>query len=102
MMPAMASLAAKSESELQGQLRATLKVIPAYPWYALPSGALIFVSDRTARLPRSLRGFLWGLRDQNHRQDDDRVLRLGAIIWLEFKHIGFFFSTVSNHALVRT
>ena len=48
MMPAMASLAAKSESELQAQLQATLKVIPAYTWYALPSGALTFVNERTA------------------------------------------------------
>ena len=44
----MASLAAKSESELRAQLQATLNVIPAYTWYALPSGALTFVSYRTA------------------------------------------------------
>src|SRR5713226_8980391 len=30
------------------QLQASLNVIPAYAWYALPSGALIFVNERTA------------------------------------------------------
>jgi PAS domain S-box-containing protein len=30
------------------QLQATLDVIPAYVWYALPSGALIFLNERTA------------------------------------------------------
>src|SRR6266481_8668591 len=30
------------------QLRATLNVIPAYTWYAGPSGALTFVNERTA------------------------------------------------------
>jgi PAS domain-containing protein len=48
MMPAMASLAAKSESQLQAQLQATLNVIPAYTWYALSSGTLTFVNKRTA------------------------------------------------------
>jgi PAS domain-containing protein len=48
MMPAMAPLAAKSESELAAQLQATLDVIPAYAWYALPSGTLTFVNERTA------------------------------------------------------
>jgi hypothetical protein len=48
MMPAMASLAAKSESELQAQLQATLNVLPAYTWYADPSGALTFVNKRHA------------------------------------------------------
>jgi PAS domain S-box-containing protein len=48
MMPAMASLAAKSESELQAQLQATLNIIPAYSWYADPSGALTFVNKRHA------------------------------------------------------
>jgi PAS domain S-box-containing protein len=48
MMPAMASLAAKSESELLAQLRATLDVIPAYTWYADPPGALTFVNRRHA------------------------------------------------------
>jgi hypothetical protein len=32
---------------LEAQLQATLKVIPAYTWYALPSGALTFVNGRT-------------------------------------------------------
>jgi formate hydrogenlyase transcriptional activator len=48
MMPTMALLAVKSESELQAQLQATLNVIPAYTWYALPSGTLTFVNERTA------------------------------------------------------
>jgi hypothetical protein len=29
-------------------LQATLNVIPAYTWYAAPSGALTFVNKRTA------------------------------------------------------
>jgi PAS domain S-box-containing protein len=33
---------------LEAQLQATLNVIPAYTWYAAPSGALIFVNERTA------------------------------------------------------
>src|SRR6266478_3225982 len=33
---------------LEAQLRATLNVIPAYTWYAAPSGALTFVNDRCA------------------------------------------------------
>jgi hypothetical protein len=32
---------------LEAQLQATLNVIPAYTWYALPSGALTFVNGRT-------------------------------------------------------
>src|SRR6266436_10149948 len=32
----------------EAQLQATLNVIPAYTWYALPSGALTFVNERTA------------------------------------------------------
>src|SRR6266481_1407841 len=32
----------------EAQLQATLSVIPAYTWYALPSGALTFVNERTA------------------------------------------------------
>ena len=32
---------------LEAQLQATLNVIPAYTWYALPSGALIFANERT-------------------------------------------------------
>src|ERR1700761_3385800 len=34
-------------SPLEAQLQATLNVIPAYTWYALPSGALTFVNERT-------------------------------------------------------
>jgi len=33
--------------QLQAQLQATLNVIPAYTWYALPSGGLSFVNERT-------------------------------------------------------
>jgi PAS domain S-box-containing protein len=32
---------------LEAQLQATLNVIPVYTWYALPSGALAFVNERT-------------------------------------------------------
>src|SRR5882757_315185 len=32
----------------EAQLRATLNVIPAYTWYAGPSGALTFVNERLA------------------------------------------------------
>jgi len=35
-------------SGIEAQLQATLNVIPAYTWYALPSGALTFVNERTA------------------------------------------------------
>jgi len=34
--------------ELEAQIQATLNVIPAYTWYALPSGVLTFVNERTA------------------------------------------------------
>src|ERR1700728_1648166 len=34
--------------ELVAQLQAILNVLPAYTWYAAPSGALIFVNKRTA------------------------------------------------------
>jgi len=49
-MPAMASPGHESESKqvLEAQLRATLDVIPAYTWYADPSGALTFVNKRHA------------------------------------------------------
>src|ERR1700740_3379400 len=49
-MPAVASPGHESESKqpLEAQLRATLNVIPAYTWYAAPSGALTFVNERTA------------------------------------------------------
>jgi PAS domain S-box-containing protein len=39
---------AEKRPELEAQLQATLNVIPAYTWYALPSGALTFVNERTA------------------------------------------------------
>ena len=50
MMPTMSSPGRESESKqpLEAKLQATLNTIPAHTWYALPSGALTFVSDRTA------------------------------------------------------
>ena len=49
-MPAMASPGHESESKraFEAQLRATLEVVPAYTWYANPSGALTFVNKRQA------------------------------------------------------
>ena len=49
-MPAMDLPGNESESEraLEAQLRATLDVIPAYTWYADPSGAITFVNRRHA------------------------------------------------------
>ena len=38
----------QQSSPLEAQLQTTLHVIPAYTWYALPSGALVFVNERTA------------------------------------------------------
>src|SRR6266478_9563975 len=38
----------ESKQLLEAQLRATLDVIPAYTWYASPSGALTFVNERSA------------------------------------------------------
>ena len=35
-------------SPLESQLQATLNIVPAYAWYALPNGALTFVNERTA------------------------------------------------------
>jgi PAS domain-containing protein len=34
--------------EFAAQLQATLNVLPAYAWYAAPSGGLTFVNKRTA------------------------------------------------------
>lgn len=58
MICAIASLGQQSESKhvvgviepgmLEAQLQATLNMIPAYTWYAVPSGALTFVNERTA------------------------------------------------------
>jgi PAS domain S-box-containing protein len=48
-MPAMApGHESESKQILEAQLRTTLEVIPAYTWYALPSGALTFVNKRHA------------------------------------------------------
>lgn len=35
-------------SPFWAQLQATLNVLPAYAWYALPNGGLSFVNERTA------------------------------------------------------
>jgi len=35
-------------SPLEAQLQATLNIVPAYVWYALPNGALTFVNERAA------------------------------------------------------
>jgi hypothetical protein len=35
-------------SPREAQLQATLNIVPAYAWYALPNGALTFVNERTA------------------------------------------------------
>src|SRR5712692_1590218 len=39
---------AEEQSRFLAQLRASLNVIPAYTWYAAPSGGLTFVNKRTA------------------------------------------------------
>jgi PAS domain S-box-containing protein len=36
------------DSPLEAQLQATLNIIPAHAWYALPNGALTFVNERSA------------------------------------------------------
>src|SRR6266576_4942610 len=38
----------RMDQPFEAQLRATLNVIPAYTWYADPSGALTFVNKRHA------------------------------------------------------
>jgi formate hydrogenlyase transcriptional activator len=50
MMLTMASPTHKPESKLlpEAQLRAILNIVPAYAWYAAPSGALRFVNERSA------------------------------------------------------
>src|SRR5690348_89794 len=40
------ALASNSKHLLEAQLRATLNVIPAYTWYAAPSGGLTFTNER--------------------------------------------------------
>jgi PAS domain S-box-containing protein len=39
---------AQQQAPIEPQLQSTLNVIPAYTWYAAPSGALLFVNERTA------------------------------------------------------
>jgi PAS fold len=48
MMPTVPLTRGQIRVGAQAQLQATLNVIPAYTWYALPSGTLTFVNDRTA------------------------------------------------------
>src|SRR5258705_13867082 len=36
------------DQSLEAELRATLNMIPAYTWYAAPSGGLTFVNERSA------------------------------------------------------
>jgi len=38
----------QQQPQFEAQLQSTLNVIPAYTWYAAPSGALTFVNERTA------------------------------------------------------
>jgi PAS domain-containing protein len=40
--------ATQQHRPLGAQLQSTLNVIPAYTWYAAPSGALTFLNERTA------------------------------------------------------
>ena len=40
--------ATQQQPRFEAQLQSTLNVIPAYAWYAAPSGALTFVNERTA------------------------------------------------------
>ena len=40
--------ATQQQPQFEAQLQSTLNVIPAYTWYAAPSGALTFVNKRTA------------------------------------------------------
>jgi len=40
--------ASEEQLSIKAQLRATANVIPAYVWYAIPSGALVFVNSRIA------------------------------------------------------
>ena len=37
-------------SPLAEQLKATLNIVPAHTWYAMPNGALAFVNERSADL----------------------------------------------------
>lgn len=49
MMPTMVLRHDEAESQqlVESQLRATLNIIPTYTRYALPSGGLTFVNERT-------------------------------------------------------
>ena len=42
------NVALHRHSPLEAQLQATLNIVPAYAWYALPNGALTFVNERSA------------------------------------------------------
>jgi hypothetical protein len=45
---AIKTKATQQQTSLEAELQATLNVIPAYTWYAAPSGPLMFVNQRTA------------------------------------------------------
>ena len=38
----------RQHSPLEAQFQAMLNIVPAYAWFALPSGTLTFVNERTA------------------------------------------------------
>jgi PAS domain S-box-containing protein len=44
----VSGVAAQKRPKFEAQLQTTLNVIPADIWYSLPSGALVFVNERTA------------------------------------------------------
>ena len=48
LIPTARDAATPQDPSLEAQLQATLNMIPAHTWYARPSGALSFVSKRTA------------------------------------------------------
>jgi len=53
---------ALNQAPLEAQLQANLNIVPAHAWYALPSGAITFVNERTADylvLPKDQRRQLW-------------------------------------------
>jgi hypothetical protein len=71
-------------SPLEAQLQATLNIVPAYAWYALPNGALTFVNERTAdylRLPKDHR-----LRLGTHTDADWHATSLFCIRMIAKRH----------------
>jgi hypothetical protein len=43
----------RMDESLKDQLRATLDMIPAFTWFAAPSGAMLFVNSRCAEIGRA-------------------------------------------------